>query len=676
VLRNFRLLFCVKWPREARVSIPDVASMVAETLTGAGLAPEAIGPRDLLAWLRRLLNDDPGGDLTRYDEGLPIRRQAIFAETITTKTLDHVRIGRKEWRCLTPKAYPAAVDPLQTNQLFGGIDGSGLDSDQIPGPFLYCLTVLLEDQKTRLHTKTNMTLIQQGAGSFAPALARRKEEYLWAAGEIERGVKFYKIIPTLWVYDEPGKARKSLDRARRLWESQGYLMQEDRGILPILLIAALPFGLYDIGRNVDQIDRDYIVPADTVSTLMPVQGDFSGVGRPVLLFASRKGQLAGPDLMNKDAINHNALIAASSGSGKSFFVNYLVTNYFATGAKIRIIDIGGSYQKMTKMCGARYLDFRDDTEICINPFSRIADAEHDIPVIAPIIAQMVYSASDTAPSEVEMTLIKNGVRWAWEQEGVAAGVDTVHRYLRDYRQVGGQNGEILQAAEKLAFTLTDFTSSGPYGRFFNGPSTFDISGDDFVVLELAHLEPKKELFRVVTLQIINAVTKDLYLSDRKTPRFIVFDEAWKFLGKSGHLQEVIEEGYRRARKFRGSFNVITQSILDVKQFGSVGDVIQGNSAFKFYLESRDIERAASQKLIDYDPFALKMLKSVTSRKPRYSEIFMDTPFGYGVARLMVDPFSYYAFTSDGGEITEIEELVQEGKSYVEAIRAMVQKYRR
>jgi conjugal transfer ATP-binding protein TraC len=256
VLRNFRLLFCVKWPREARVSIPDVASMVAETLTGAGLAPEAIGPRDLLAWLRRLLNDNPGGDLTRYDEGLPIRRQAIFAETITTKTLDHVRIGRKEWRCLTPKAYPAAVDPLQTNQLFGGIDGSGLDSDQIPGPFLYCLTVLLEDQKTRLHTKTNMTLIQQGAGSFAPALARRKEEYLWAAGEIERGVKFYKIIPTLWVYDEPGKARKSLDRARRLWESQGYLMQEDRGILPILLIAALPFGLYDIGRNVDHIDRD------------------------------------------------------------------------------------------------------------------------------------------------------------------------------------------------------------------------------------------------------------------------------------------------------------------------------------------------------------------------------------------------------------------------------------
>jgi len=328
------------------------------------------------------------------------------------------------------------------------------------------------------------------------------------------------------------------------------------------------------------------------------------------------------------------------------------------------------------MCGARYLDFTDEADICINPFTKIIEPEHDIPVIAPIIAQMVYSTTETPPTEIEMTLIKNAVRWAWDQEGNAAGVDTVHRYLSGYKDHGGHNGEILAAAEKLAFNIEDFTSRGPYGRFFNGLSTFDISNDDFVVLELEHLEPKKELFRVVTLQIINAVTKDLYLSDRKTPRFVIFDEAWKFLGKSGHLQEVIEEGYRRARKFKGSFNVITQSILDLKQFGPVGDVIQGNSAFKFYLESGDFERAASQKLINYDPFSMQMLKSVKSRKPRYSEIFMDTPFGIGVGRLMVDPFSYYAFTSDADEIAEIEDLVQEGLSYAEAIKAMVDKYRR
>ena len=59
----------------------------------------------------------------------------------------------------------------------------------------------------------------------------------------------------------------------------------------------------------------------------------------------------------------------------------------------------------------------------------------------------------------------------------------------------------------------------------------------------------------------------------------------------------------------------------------------------------------------------------------YSEIFMDTPFGAGVGRLAVDPFSYYVFTSDASEIAEIEAMVDGGVSYEDAIREMVKKYR-
>ena len=676
VLRNFRVFAAVKWPRGKRACLADMVSMAEEALAGASLYPRRMSPSDLLEWLRRLLNDRPSGNLAHYDDALPIGKQAIFAETAARRAFDHLQLGKKEWRCLTPKGYPPTVNLLQTNQLFGGVEGGVSDADQIPSPFLFCLNILLEDQKTKLHAKCNMILMQQGVGSFAPSLARKKEEYLWATGEIDKGTRFFKILPILWVYDSPEKSRRALDRARRLWEGQGYLMQEDRGILPILFISSLPFGLYDVGKNIDQLERDYIVPAETISSILPVQGDFSGAGKPQMLFVSRKGQVASLDLLAKGANNHNALVAATSGSGKSFFLNYLVTNYFAAGAKMRIIDIGGSYKKMTKMCGARYMDFDDRSDICINPFSRIVDVEHDIPIIAPIIGQMAYSSTGAAPTEIEMTLLKNAVRWAWEKEGPSAGVDTVCRFLAEHKAFRGEGGEILEAARKLAFNIEDFTSRGPYGRFFNGPSTFDISSDDFVVLELEHLEPKKELFRVVTLQIINAVTKDLYLSDRKTPRFVIFDEAWKFLGKAGHLREVIEEGYRRARKYKGSFSIITQSPLDIKQFGPVGDVIQGNSAFKFFLESGDFERAAAEKIIDYGEFELRMLKSVKSRKPHYSEIFMDTPFGFGVGRLMVDPFSYYAFTSDGDEIAEIEDLVQKGMSYAQAIRTMVDRYRR
>ena len=138
---------------------------------------------------------------------------------------------------------------------------------------------------------------------------------------------------------------------------------------------------------------------------------------------------------------------------------------------------------------------------------------------------------------------------------------------------------------------------------------------------------------------------------------------------------MIEEGYRRARKYEGSFTIITQSLLDMIQFGSVGRVIRNNSAFKFYLKSTDFEQALNEKLIDYSPFVMDILKSVNSNAPFYSEIFIDSPFGVGVGRLTVDPFNYYANTSTGAEVEEIDNLIESGMPVEMAIDEMIRKYR-
>jgi conjugal transfer ATP-binding protein TraC len=676
-IRNFRMFVTVKFPVKDidQVNLEEVFGTIQEVLRGAGLSPEVVTPGMLLDWLRRMLNEDPSSNSSHYDERNIIRKQVLLG-TKVEKRFSSLKFDNRHFRCVTPKSFPQKGDPIQTNQLFGGIMGMATDSDQIRTPFFFTLNIVLRSQKNKLHTKCNLVLQQQGVGSFAPSLSRKKEEYLWAVDELERGTKFYRIIPIMWVYgSDEWLVNESVTRAKRVWEGQGYVMQEDKGILPILFISSLPFGLYDSGSNIDTLDRDHILPEDSIAVTLPVQGDFSGLGEPVMLFAGRKGNLFGLDIFHKGVNNHNAMVCASSGAGKSFFVNYLVYNYFAKKSKIRIIDIGGSYKKMTKLFGARYLDFTEYSQDCLNPFTNIIDPEFDIPVIAPIVAQMVFSTGKTIPSETEMTLIKQAVRWAWQQEGNDAGIDTVYEYLFNFDQYSSEGGEIREAASRLAFNLTDFKSDGPFGRFFNGRSSLDISNDEFVVLELEHLKARSELFRVVTLQVINAVTQDLYLSDKSEQRLIVFDEAWQFLGESSALKEVIEEGYRRSRKYHGSFTIITQSVLDMKLFGGVGDVIRNNSAFKFFLESADFEKALDEKFLDYDPFTMKILKSTKSNKPKYSEIFMDTPFGIGVGRLAVDPFSYYVFTSDASEIAEIEALVDGGLNYEDAIREMVKKYR-
>src|SRR5579863_59914 len=688
-LRNFRLFVAAKIPAGKDLSRPkleEIATTVEETLRGASLFPEKVAPPALLEWMRRFFNEAESPHLANYDDSIPIRKQVLLAETEIKKTGTTLRIGERTFRCTTPKLFPKEVDLFQTNQLVGGCWGVVSDGDQIKTPFLYTLSVIFRNLKAELHKKCNLILYQQGIGSFARSLARKQEEFKWATDELEKGTRFLRILPILWVWDRDEKAAgESITRARRIWESQGYLMQEDRGILPILLLSALPFGLYDKGSNIDYIDRDFIAPLDAISSVLPVQSDFSGGGAPVLAFVGRKGQLCGLNIFDQRANNHNIFIAATSGSGKSFLVNYLAYNYYAANALIRIIDIGGSYKKIAKMFSGRYLAFDESEQICLNPFTNVREIKDDLSVIASVILQMIFSVTGIAPAETAetaMTLIKSAVKWAYQAEGNDARIDTVYEYLRRFPKYMDEefqaNDAFRQLAQTLAFNLTEFTSGHTYGKWFNGKSTFDISQDEFVVLELEHLKPQKELFKVVTLQVINEVTRDLYLSDRLRPRMAIFDEAWQFLESGADslaLKEVIMEGYRRARKYRGSFTIITQSLLDSKMFGAVGDVIRGNSAFKFYLESSDFEKAKEEKLIDYDGFLMKLLKSTKSHRPKYSEIFMDTPFGAGVVRLLVDPFSYYVYTSDGSEVAEIEAKVSKGMPYEEAILEMVRKYR-
>ncbi|MGK7345010.1 MAG: TraC family protein [Candidatus Nitrospinota bacterium M3_3B_026] len=682
-LRNYRAI--VTWKAAASATTPgqveNLRLELTHSLQSAGLDPAPLAPQGLLETMRRLLNSGPWTRGGEYDEKVPLRKQVIKAGEPVRIGWDEVEAGGRRWRLVTPKMFPRQVSPMQTNELFGGFAGASDDSSQIGAPFVYCLTVVFRSLNARIHTRCNLILQQKGVGSFAPSLARKQEEHVWATDALDQGKQFLQVSPMMWVIGETGEqARDAQKRVRRVWEGKGYETQEDKGILSLLFLASLPFGLYGGGKTLEDLERDFITPHDSASAILPVQGDIRGFGEPVVTFCGRKGQVAGLDMFNRRAENHNAFITASTGAGKSFLLNYIASSHYAAGAKIRIIDIGGSYRKMTKMFDARYLDFSGSGGECLNPFTMVRDPAADLPVTAAVIASMVYSSSGQSPSETEYSLLKDACRWAYTERGPEAGVDAVREFLSSFpRHAEEKDAEAAPAlaprAHEMAYNLKDFCSGGAYGKYFNGPATFDIAKDDFVVLELEHVKPIKELFNVVTLQVINAVTQDMYLSDRSTPKLVIFDEAHMFLseGESEILKKVIEEGYRRARKYYGSFTVITQSIMDLAGFGPVGRVIRSNSAFRFYLESDDYPTAAQEGWIDASRFKLDLLRGVKSRKGDYSEMFMETPGASGVVRLIVDPFSYYVYTSSAPEIAAVEQLVDEGMTYEQAIDELLRR---
>lgn len=675
--RRFRLFVTVK-NGEGEKELSDATIRgIEDYLEGAYLAPRKVTPNGLLRTMRSVFGVPVSYD---YEKDIPIRKQVLRAEDEIDVEGDIMRLGNHYAQVLTPKSLPERFDLLQMNQLFGGVFGATDDPQQIQSPFIYTLRVFPQPVGDNIAARAEAMGWQKAAGSFVPLLKKRLEEFEWAIGK-DDGKPFLRIIPSLTIlHPNPQVVRSNAARATRIWGGRGAKMQHERALQQILFLSGLPLGDYNVGRYVDMLDRHFMPPAESVAAMLPIQGDFAGGRSPRHVYVGRKGQLIGFDLFDERADNHNFIIQGESGKGKSVLTQQLLAAHYASGCDVRILDIGYSYKKPTKVIKGRFLDLTED--FVLNPFDG-AEGEGGLETTKAILLQMAFSNQASTPNEIAHSLMMEAARWVVKQGSVEDGVDKVHSFLATFPNSldngqGHWDEEIIRTARTLAFTMQDFVGDGPYAQYVRGRSTLDLSKDRWAVLELEGLSSRPSLFSVVTLMVINMVTQSLYLKagiDR-VPTIILFDEAWKFLQKAGAdttlVAQVIAEGMRRARKYYGSFGVVTQSILDTAQFGNIGDVLRGNAQYKFYLQSGDYALARERHLIDYDPFTTALLESVKSQRPRYVECFIEggEAIGRGVVRVVLDPFSYWLFTSSAGDNKRIEQAVSAGRDYADAIEQL------
>jgi conjugation system TraG family ATPase len=83
------------------------------------------------------------------------------------------------------------------------------------------------------------------------------------------------------------------------------------------------------------------------------------------------------DLPMKQGIitNRNKFILGPSGSGKSFFTNHMVRQYYEQGAHVLLVDTGNSYQGLCELIKGKtkgedgvYFTYTEDNPIAFNPF--------------------------------------------------------------------------------------------------------------------------------------------------------------------------------------------------------------------------------------------------------------------------------------------------------------------
>ncbi len=430
---------------------------------------------------------------------------------------------------------------------------------------------------------------------------------------------------------------------------------------------------------VNDLARHKTMSTKEAVALLPIFAEWKGTGTPHMNYVSRNGQIMSHSLHDTGS-NMNAVIAAQSGSGKSFLTNEIVSSYMSEGAQVWVIDVGRSYQKICEAFNGDFMHFGASSNLCLNPFPLVVSLDGTEGTRAPDAPHNSHDDDDdgeedalvglveamAAPTQkltdLQISTLKRTVNELWQTHHRETSIDLIEQALLNHED---------KRIQDVGHQLYAFTSKGGYGRFFNGANNMKF-GKQLTVLELEELKSRKHLQQVVLLQLIYQIQQEMYLGDRNRKKIVIVDEAWDLLTQ-GDVAKFIESAYRRFRKYGGSMVIITQSVNDLYDSAS-GRAIAENSATTMLLGQKpetidDIKKEGKLQLSEYD---YNQLKTVHTIPGAYSEIFVKSEFGRGIGKLLVNDFQKLLYSTKAEDVGAINEWKKTGMSGAQAINQIIE----
>jgi conjugal transfer ATP-binding protein TraC len=685
LFRRFRLVasVCLPGSPENLGRIDELLLLrdgMRATLHAAGFPSRPWTAEDLINWVSALL--DPhrqagDGIALTYDAGRELRDQVIDPSTMLVIrpggiTLANPAAAPQEMRLLSVRSFPQRFALWNMGSLIGDLYQATL---QYPCPFMITLGVhVLDAEATRnwayLKAARATTNATSYMARFLPDMQERKADWDIVLKALDDGQQLVDLQHQVALFAPPEAMARAEQAARSIFRARGFELSRDTMMMAQGLIGSLPMTMSPpFHGDLSRMKRVSTKTSANAVHLAPLIAEWPGTGTPVLMLGGRRGQLMPLDVYDNPAGNYNVAIAGTSGSGKSLLLNEIAMSYLGTGARVWIIDVGRSYEKACRNVGGSFIEFTESAGISLNPFSFVEDIDEDMELLQPLLAQMVSPRE--ALDGFRYSTLGAAIKKVWKAKGRAMTITDIHALLATGRLDDDANAEAEgdRRLKDLAAMLTPYAREGTYGKYFDREASIDFSSD-FIVLELEELKAKKDLQTVVLLIVMYRITREMYFSrDRK--KIVIIDEAWDLLS-GGATAEFIEAGYRRARKYKGAFMSATQGVDDYYRNPAAKAALD-NSDWMFLLRQKPESIEMMDKLgqLTMDDAMKRLLQSLRTEHGAYSEVFIHSPAGNGIGRLIVDPYTLLLFSSRAEDFSAINARRAEGLSVSQAIDAVL-----
>src|SRR5581483_10768326 len=320
----------------------------------------------------------------------------------------------------------------------------------------------------------------------------------------------------------------------------------------------------------------------------------------------------------------HTVILGRTGSGKSFLLNFLITNLQKYEPHTFIFDLGGSFGSLTRLFEGSYLRVGlESRDFKINPFALPPSKRNldFLSVFARVLAESRGSEGITSGQERELyEQIQNLYELDDPTLHTLSTLGNTLRHDLDSRlhkwKQGGQFGFLFDNAEDTV----------SFSRF----QCFDFQGmREYPQL----LDPL--LFYV--LHRADAIIRDPAISHVFKAFFI--DEAWVFL-KNPSIRSYIVEALKTWRKHNAALVLSTQSLDELRK-SDILDVILESCVTKIFLANPDMDRELYQQQFHLNDHEIELISGLVPKQ----QMLIKTPDTSKVANLNVDAKSYWLYTN-------------------------------
>ncbi len=331
----------------------------------------------------------------------------------------------------------------------------------------------------------------------------------------------------------------------------------------------------------------------------------------------------------------HTFVSGTTGSGKSFLLNVLVTNLKKYDPVVFILDLGGNYRSLTRLFGGSYCSLAQGAARgTINPFC-LPPTRENVHFLASFCRALIESGGYAMTAADEKDLFEQ--------------IDNVYALEPDQRRLLTLS---LITNRDIRAQLAKWVQGGPYGPWFDNVSD-TVSLASFQAFDFEGLGDYPQALEPLVFYILHRANS--FLADpafATTFKVFVMDEAWRFF-RHPAIKAYVIEALKTWRKKNAAMILATQSVDDLRQ-SELLPVVLESCATQLFLANPGMDRDLYRELFHLNHTEVSRIASLVPKR----QFLIKRPDLAKVLTLNVDARSFWLYTNNPSDNARKEEVFE------------------